>query len=256
MANRKYGWQRDLPDHRDFKLIHATTSLLSKPSSFYLTPKMPPVYDQLQTSSCVGNACAAAFEFNISIVSQWTPSRMFIYYNARMDEGCQDSDNGTQIRDAIKALGNYGVVPETEWTFDPNHINDKPAPALYTEALNNKVVNYLSVVQSTDMPDKRIDLITTTIANGEPVVFGATLFDSFESDDVANTGIVPMPATTEGMVGGHAMLLVGYDDTTAMFTVRNSWGPDWGIKGYCKIPYAYISNPDLCSDFWVIRTIL
>jgi C1A family cysteine protease len=62
-----------------------------------------------------------------------------------------------------------------------------------------------------------------------------------------------MPKKTERTLGGHAVLAVGYDDKAKRFTVRNSWGPGWGIKGYFTIPYAYLASRDLADDFWTIR---
>jgi C1A family cysteine protease len=64
-----------------------------------------------------------------------------------------------------------------------------------------------------------------------------------------------MPAPTEAVAGGHAVLAVGYDDTTQRFAVRNSWGAKWGQKGYFTIPYAYLLTENLSDDFWTIRLV-
>jgi len=93
------------------------------------------------------------------------------------------------------------------------------------------------------------------LASGYPFVFGFTVYESFEGDKVAKTGIVPMPQSDEKTVGGHAVMAVGYDDTARQFLVRNSWGPKWGLKGYFKIPYSYLTSPKLASDFWTIRSV-
>jgi C1A family cysteine protease len=91
------------------------------------------------------------------------------------------------------------------------------------------------------------------LASGYPFIFGFTVYDSFESDAVAKTGIVPMPSKTELVLGGHAVMAVGYDDSKKWFIVRNSWGEDWGDKGYFYIPYDYLTNKNLASDFWTIK---
>jgi C1A family cysteine protease len=93
------------------------------------------------------------------------------------------------------------------------------------------------------------------LASGYPFVFGFTVYDSFESDAVAQTGNVPMPIPAENVLGGHAVLAVGYDNTKRVFIVRNSWGPDWGAKGYCYMPYEYLLTPSYSSDFWTIRSV-
>jgi len=100
-----------------------------------------------------------------------------------------------------------------------------------------------------------LDILKGCLASGYPFVFGFTVYESFESQQVAQTGIVPMPAAGEKVVGGHAVVGVGYQDSTQQFIVRNSWGPGWGIKGYFMIPYAYLTNSNLADDFWTIRTV-
>jgi C1A family cysteine protease len=93
------------------------------------------------------------------------------------------------------------------------------------------------------------------LAENYPFVFGFTVYQSFESETVAGTGIVPMPSPGEAVVRGHCVVAVGYDDTQRTFIIRNSWGTDWGIKGYCMMPYEYLLNPQLASDFWTIRSV-
>ena len=93
------------------------------------------------------------------------------------------------------------------------------------------------------------------LAHGNPFVFGIAVYASFESDQVAQTGQVPMPAPGEQLLGGHAIMAVGYDDSTQRFTVRNSWGSGWGMSGYFTLPYAYLISRGLSSDFWTLLTV-
>ena len=93
------------------------------------------------------------------------------------------------------------------------------------------------------------------LASGYPFVFGFTVYESFESDQVAQTGHVPMPQAGEQVVGGHAVLAVGYDDSNQWFIVRNSWGPNWGMQGYFTMPYLYLLDPNLSGDFWMGQTV-
>ncbi|WP_280701372.1 C1 family peptidase [Kitasatospora sp. GP82] len=93
------------------------------------------------------------------------------------------------------------------------------------------------------------------LAAGFPFVFGFTVYSSFESPEVAKTGEAPMPSPSDQVLGGHAVLAVGYDDSTQRFLVRNSWGPDWGLDGYFTLPYAYLTEQGLSSDFWTIRVV-
>jgi C1A family cysteine protease len=93
------------------------------------------------------------------------------------------------------------------------------------------------------------------LASGYPVVFGFSVYESFETQEVARSGVVPLPKKGEKQLGGHAVLAVGYDDTAQSFIVRNSWGPSWGQDGYFTMPYAYVTSGQLASDFWALYTV-
>jgi C1A family cysteine protease len=93
------------------------------------------------------------------------------------------------------------------------------------------------------------------LASGYPFVFGFTVYESFESAAVANSGHAPMPAPSERAIGGHAVMAVGYEDANQWFLVRNSWGRGWGLAGYFTLPYAYLIQSGLSSDFWTIRIV-
>ncbi len=66
---------------------------------------------------------------------------------------------------------------------------------------------------------------------------------------------MPLPQPQEAMLGGHAIAIVGYDDSKQMFTFQNSWGSSWGDKGFGYLPYSYLTNPQLSSDFWTVRMV-
>lgn len=100
---------------------------------------------------------------------------------------------------------------------------------------------------------RNVNQIKGCLANGYPFVFGFTVYSSFESEAIAQTGQVPMPGPNESVLGGHAVLAVGYDDSHQVFIVRNSWGGTWGLKGYCTFPYAYLLDSNLSDDFWTVQ---
>ena len=93
------------------------------------------------------------------------------------------------------------------------------------------------------------------LADGYPFVFGFTVYETFESAEVGRTGVLKMPKPKEGVVGGHAVLAVGYDDQSQRFVVRNSWGRSLGQKGYFTMPYSYLLTNNLSDDFWTIRLV-
>jgi C1A family cysteine protease len=236
---------------RDF-LYAATSATLGAglPTMVDLRPKCPPVYDQGQLGSCTGNGIAAAIQFDQMKQGKkgFMPSRLFIYYNERAMENTIAQDAGAQIRDGIKAVATLGAPPETDWPYDIAKFADKPPLNTYTEAKQDLVTTYSRVTHN-------LLQMQACLAEGYPFVFGFTVYESFEGAAVAKNGIVSMPAKGEKLVGGHCVVAVGYDDSKRMFIVRNSWGTGWGLKGYFMMPYEYLTDPHLASDFWTIRAV-
>ncbi len=248
---QRYGWIPDLPDHRDHLYAAPARVLQTLPSSIDLTAQCPPVYDQGQLGSCTANAISAAIEFDQmkQQAAVFAPSRLFIYYNERAMEGTIDSDSGAQIRDGIKSVAQQGVCSEDEWPYNIAKFQEKPADACYQDAVKYRAVLYQSLVQN-------LTQLKGCLASGYPLVFGFAVYESFESQQVAQIGHAPLPGTGEQMIGGHAVLAVGYDDANQWFIMRNSWGTGWGMQGYFTLPYAYLTDANLASDFWTIQLVM
>jgi len=246
----RYGWQRDLPDARDHIFSAPFAALGPLPAKTDLRSQCPPVYDQGQLGSCTANAIAAAIQFDRlkQQISDFIPSRLFIYYNERVIENSVASDSGAQIRDGIKSVAKQGDCPETEWPYVITKFKTKPPQSCYADALKYRTVSYRRVTQS-------LAQLKGCLATGYPFVFGFTVYESFESAAVAKSGHASLPKPGESTVGGHAVVAVGYDDAKAWFVVRNSWSAKWGIKGYFTLPYAYVTDSNLASDFWTIRVV-
>ena len=200
--------------------------------------------------NCTANAIAGAIEFDQIKQGQtpFVPSRLFIYYNEREIEGTVDSDSGAMLRDGVKSVATQGVCDETEWPYDISQFAVQPPPQCYQDALACKATLYRRIVQN-------LSQMKGCLASGYPFVFGFVVYESFESDEVAQTGIVPMPQYGEQILGGHAICAVGYDNTQQTFTFRNSWSASWGDQGYGYMPYTYLTNPQLASDFWTIHSV-
>jgi C1A family cysteine protease len=224
--------------------------LTALPSKTDLRAKCPPVYDQGQLGSCTANAIAAAVEFDLMKEKKnvFIPSRLFIYYNERVMEGTVDSDSGAQIRDGVKSVASKGDCPEKLWPYDINKFTEKPPQSCFKEGVKHKAVQYQRVIRD-------LNQMKGCMASGYPFVFGFSVYQSFESQQVAKSGHASMPAPGEKAVGGHAVVAVGYDDSQNWFIVRNSWGTGWGMKGYFTLPYAYLLNESLSDDFWTIRIV-
>ena len=247
----RYGWIPDLPDKRDY--MYATPFAVGQalPTSIDLRQHCPPVCDQGQLGSCTGNAIAGALEFDQmkeNLIPIFVPSRLFIYYNERSMEGTINSDSGAQIRDGIKSVGNQGACTEDSWPYDISKFQDQPSAACYQEALQHRAILYKRIVHN-------VNQMKGCLASGYPFIFGFTVYESFESDAVAKSGHAPIPGPDEKVIGGHAVMAVGYDDSNNWFIARNSWGTGWGMAGYFTLPYDYLTNSNLADDFWTIRIV-
>jgi len=247
---RKYGWRKDSLDFRDAPFV-PKLMVTHLPESIDLEPLMPPVYDQGQIGSCTANALAGVMEYERKKQqgSAFTPSRLFIYYNERVIEGTTESDSGAELRDGIKTLSNKGVCPEDEWPYDISKFTVMPPKSCYDEAANCEAIKYFSIRQ-------RIHDLQSCLAEGNPFTFGFSVFEFFESREMATTGILKVPTKNENFLGGHAVVGVGYDNSKKCFKVRNSWGANWApFNGYFYMPYDYILNANLASDFWKVTKV-
>lgn len=244
------GWRPSLPDHRDLRYTPAPGAAATLPPAVDLRPAMPPVQDQGQLGSCTANAIGAAVYHALAAAGRdpFLPSRLAVYYGERLIEGTIREDAGAEIRDGFKVLAREGAAPEELWPYDdgPVRFARRPPRRYYDRANNHQAVVYRRVAQ-TDAE------MRAALAAGLPIVAGFTVYSSFETDAVARTGAVPMPQLSDAALGGHAVLVVGYDDAAGRWTVRNSWGEGWGSSGYFTMPYAYLTNPQLAGDFWVLE---
>jgi C1A family cysteine protease len=261
----RFGWIRDLPDARDLVYSVSLRTLQSLPKAKDLRAQCPPIYDQGRIGSCTANAIAAAIQFDRHRAGQtpdFVPSRLFIYYNERVIEHDVALDRGAQLRDGIKAVARLGVCPETDWPYDdtPPPFDGGPFPEgsmaatkpnadCYAEALEYRAVAYQRLTPT-------LAQLRGCLAEGLPFVFGFSVYESFfEPGTHRQRVVVPVPSQGEVVLGGHAVMCVGYEDDRQLFLARNSWGPNQGEGGYFYMPYGYLVDPNLSGDFWVIRAI-
>lgn len=244
---RHYAWKPDIPDHRDQAFTLQLQPGLVLPGYVNRIGMANPIEDQGQLGSCTGNASTSALE----IVTQSDPlSRLMAYYNGRAIEGTTGQDAGCSIRDVIKGLTKSGVCLEAHWPYVVAKFAKKPPPPCYkqAQAIIPKVQSYSRLTSLHD--------VKTALASGLPVVFGFSVPDYFEGSIVAKTGWVRPPTPEDRMIGGHAVVAVGYEDRARVpfVWVRNSWGPKWGIDGYFQMDAQWFTDPRrLVDDMWVIH---
>ncbi|UJR27970.1 hypothetical protein I4U23_009228 [Adineta vaga] len=219
---------------------------------------MTPVEDQADMSTCAANAFAGACEyiykrrFNKHI----DVSRLFIYYNGQMidQRSLEVTDDGASKQNTVLGMRKFGICEERLWPYDERLLNKEPPPYVY-EAASHVTVIPLKL-------PRNLVAMKTCLANQVPFLIGIKLLDSATSEAKRNNGYISMPdpsSITVALTGTHAVLVVGYDDRTRHFIVRNSWGRDWGIDGYFYIPYDYLIEKRLINyldGLWAITDII
>jgi len=208
------------------------------------SPHMPPVYDQGNLGSCTAQVLCAAYDFVKP--GDFMGSRLFLYYNERVLGNDVSNDSGATMGDGIKSITTHGLCRENLWPYDIKEFATKPPDHCYEAALADKALKVYNVPKS-------LKEMQATLASGLPFVAGMRIYSSFESGPVTKTGIASMPRPKDKMLGGHAVLVCGYDNKSRRWIIRNSWGTSWGDKGYFYLPYKYLLRPNLASDFWAIE---
>ena len=200
-------------------------------------------YDQGNLGSCCAFGAVEAFRrvLQVNGMPDWDGSPLFAYWTLRVDK---NRDCGGQIRDAFKALNLYGLCNEKTWPYNTRKFRDVPSQEAFIEGLEHQSIVYERIYPVTK------EAIMDAISQGFPIVFGADLFASFETDWVKSTGIVPFPGKCDPFVGGHCMVIMDYEETGVF--ILNSWGKEWGIDGTGHMPWEYILKEEWCNDFWVL----
>lgn len=273
--NRQYPVVKDVPDHRDMKLV-AHPPHVPLPPAVDMSMWVTKVKDQGPLGACTAFSWSSvreflyhkyyAFEKNKTVPAMpdaLTLSPLFLYYMERMLEGTVNQDSGAQSRTGAVALHKFGVCQETQYPYVVADVLVKPTPEQITEALDYTAGAYHRI--------PNLLTLKSVIASGYPASIGFLVYESFESDAVAANGLIPIPAPGEDLLGGHEVTPFGYDDnwtnidgSKGAIHFLNSWGPSWGAilgpsrgieRGTGWIPYGYWSEaPDdsglLVSDMW------
>jgi C1A family cysteine protease len=236
-------WMRSLYHLQEHVVTPTTTPEF--PQHVDLRQWCSPIEDQGQIGSCTANAIVSMLEWleNKNKDTNFVRlSRLFVYYNERNMEGSTTTDSGAFIHDGINSIGQLGICEEPIWPYDEAKFTVKPSDTAYTEALQRRYHTYSRISGKEQM--------LACLTEGYPFVFGVQVEESTFCTEVPG-GMVAMITGDEKDLGGHAMCCVGYDMEKELFIVRNSWGEEWGDKGYCYFPFEYLVY--FADDCWTVR---
>ncbi len=257
MKVQRYGWIPDLPNRPGEEggdRVFAPRAMRLAPSANLDPSLLPPIFNQGNIGSCTG-ASTGRGSIMYLIAKEGQPrnlmSALFVYFNGRVLEGTEKSDSGAQIRDVLKGVIRYGVCAESLCPYVETAFSVKPTDRAYRDAAFTVIDSYERITES---GGARLAHAKSAIAEGWPINLGFSVYESFESREVAQTGIMPMPLGSEAVIGGHAVWTWAYDDSRG-FRIRNSWGADWGIGGDFWMPYDYFANDGLVTDLWVPKSV-
>lgn len=269
------GWLPDYPDFRDYTPEHAEIKPLLKkiglpdkrkkvlPPTTDLRQFCSAIEDQGELGSCTAQAGAGMVEYfaNRAKVRYSDVSRLFLYKVTR-NLMRQKGDTGAFIRTTMGALVLFGVPPENYWPYDEKDFDKEPPAFCYAYAQNYQAITYYRLDTSGVSKSDLLGAIKSNLVAGLPSMFGFTVFNSISQAN--SSGLIPYPTPGEKILGGHAIMAVGYDDAVEIpnsnpdgptcrgaFLIRNSWGTGWGQQGYGWLPYDYASK-GLAIDWWSI----
>lgn len=248
VKTRAYGWRPDIPDVRD-KIATLSCSIKSKVD---LREKFGEIYDQGSIGSCTSNAVCSVFVFDQTRqnLPYFDPSRLFLYYNERFVSNMTEIDSGSSIRNCIKSINKTGICDEKLWPYHVEYLKTKPYSNCYSQSKYHKCIRYKRVTNT-------LSQLQMCLSSDKPVIFGFSVYDSFNDLTIWNPKCDEMPIPNplkEKLLGGHAVVAVGYSNKRKAFLVRNSWGADWGMDGYFLMPYQFVTSSQ-CGDFWIIDSV-
>jgi len=261
-----FGWLPDYPDSRDYTRETSEINSILKigggdggsetlPPKIDLRPICSPIVNQGSIGSCTANAASGILEFfQKKAYGACSPvSRIFIY-KATRNLMKMKGDSGAYIRSTMGALALFGAPPEKYLTYEIERFDFEPPAFCYSFAQNYKALKYFRLDEQGNSEKETLDSIKQTINQQIPAMFGFTVYSSINE---IKGGKIPFPERNDSVLGGHAVVAVGYDDSmkisnsTGAFIIRNSWGVEWGDSGYGYLPYDYLTK-GLAMDWWAL----
>jgi C1A family cysteine protease len=268
-----FGWKRDLNDVRDYTPESAPIKTILKGAKKTAKSPLPPsvdnrkwctpVKDQGNLGSCTANAGVSMYEYMErkaygSYGKSIEGSRLFVYKNTRLLMGREGwGDSGAYIRTTLGAMRLFGVPNEQYLPYDVERYDNGIDAFVYALGQNFQSIKHFRLDYSSVGVDN-IWRMKEYLVKGYSMQIGFTVFESYKEAE-SNGGFFPFPKDNESPVGGHSVLVVGYNDDKNAFLIQNSWGESWGDKGFGWLPYGYFfegANGDvLADDVWALTKV-
>jgi len=253
----KFNFKQSPPNPKNYKVTFTKLKEIPILNTVDNSKYCSPISDQGNSGACTAFASVSSMEFIMNKANNkyLKLSEKFTYYVSRVNiekTTIPPPDDGAYLCDTLKGLVKYGSCLNTTCPFV--NINSNPDKKAYTECTNYQVITYAQYDDATSTSIKNlpttIKTIKASIAAGYPVIAGFTCYSN-----IYNTvkGVIPLPTEQDSVIGGHAILIVGYNDITKQFKFKNSWGASWGVNGFGFLPYQYYLSGDMV-DIWSIFT--
>lgn len=247
-TKRCYGMKKDSPDKRD-KMYAKLSSPVALPRIADLRPWVGSIKDQGSEGSCTGHAGSSDVEWQCRKYRNEQPvlSPAFLYSQELINEGTFPNDNGAMPRSICQVLNKFGVCEESVDPYKPGSIVTPSAPQI-ENAKKYQLGGYHRMTS--------LDQVLSCLGDPTPwpVLLSFNVYASFESEAVAKTGLMPIPNPAyEVLMGGHEVLVVGYDQDKQVLIIQNSWGRAWGDQGFFYMPFPLVQNPNMVTDLWIIH---
>ena len=246
MTLHNFGRIQDKYDFRDYMAAPAKKIKITRPID--LSPKFPYIFDQRQLGLCYAFSTMEVIAFDeVKQGFQYIPkSPMFIAFNTATIEGTVGQDAGGSLRDSFYSSAHQGISPESDWPYLESNFGVKPTDQAFSDALKYKAITYTRL---TDLNQAK-----GILNSGWPISIGVPVFDNWPMQ--TSTGKIPMPGMFSKEIGGHAIVLMGFDPNSKLYKFANSWNLTWGDKGYGYLCEKYLNKYMDEIDMWQVSTVL